>query len=205
MLERNISLLRFARTLSAHYSNQDQAKESPRLFAHINIYFCPLPWKVLGGPGFYSEQSYDYSPWTPYRQSLHRLKVRRNIYVIENYKIWKPERVAGAGIHHELINDIDTSNLKRRVGCSMHFKEKLSGQYEGKVEPGNNCIINREGRSTYLISKVTFNQETWTSLDIGYDAKTNKHSWGSEHGDLIFKRIRNIGESVTSSWEANLM
>ena len=66
-------LLRFVKTLAGKYSNFEQAQLDPKYFAHINTYFRPIEWDIFNAPGFYSEQSYDYSPWAPYRQSLHRL------------------------------------------------------------------------------------------------------------------------------------
>ena len=53
------NLLKFAKTLAGHYSNREQSQDNPKDFAHINIFFRPLPWDVLKAPGFYSEQSYD--------------------------------------------------------------------------------------------------------------------------------------------------
>ena len=77
------ALLRFAKTLAGHYSNFEQSQDNPKDFAHINIYFRPLPWETLKGPGFYSEQSYDHDPWSPYRQGIHRLQHIQDIVVVE--------------------------------------------------------------------------------------------------------------------------
>ena len=62
MSDNNEALLLFAKTLAGHYSNLQQSQENPKDFAHINIFFRPLPWDVLKAPGFYSEQSYDHDP-----------------------------------------------------------------------------------------------------------------------------------------------
>ena len=67
----DIKLLEFAKTLSGVYDNLEQSQNNPQDFARINIYFRPLPWEIFDGPGFYSEQCYDYAPWDPYRQGLH--------------------------------------------------------------------------------------------------------------------------------------
>ena len=77
------SLFLFANTLTKKYSNYEQAQENPKDFAHINIYFRPIDWSILNGPWFYSEQSYDYAPWSPYRQGLHKLSTFGDIYVME--------------------------------------------------------------------------------------------------------------------------
>ena len=108
------SSLIFARTLSGHFSNKDQAQNSPNKFAHINIYFRPISWSILKGPGFYSEQSYDYSPWLPYRQGLHKLLWDKKYFIIENYEIKELERVAGAGFEPALLEEIKGKEIFQR-------------------------------------------------------------------------------------------
>ena len=75
--------VRFAKTLSGVFDNFDQSQERPKDFARINIVFRPLPWEIFRGPGFYSEQYYDYSPWEPYRQGIHRLTYDDDIFIVE--------------------------------------------------------------------------------------------------------------------------
>ena len=72
-MNKNLALAEFAKTLAGVYDNIEQSQKDPKDFAHINIFFRPLPWDVLKAPGFYSEQSYDHDPWRPYRQGIHRL------------------------------------------------------------------------------------------------------------------------------------
>ena len=79
------ALLKFAKTLAGHYSNFEQSQDNPKDFAHINIFFRPLPWETLKGPGFYSEQSYDHDLWSPYRQGIHRLTQIEDVFVVENF------------------------------------------------------------------------------------------------------------------------
>ena len=91
MSDTNEALLLFAKTLSGHYSNLQQSQENPKDFAHINIFFRPLPWDVLKAPGFYSEQSYDHDPWRPYRQGIHRLlPAEGETFIVENYGFADP-------------------------------------------------------------------------------------------------------------------
>ena len=67
-------LLKFAKILTGHFSNLNQAQENPKDFARINIYFMPLNIQILGKPALYSEQSYDHDPWNPYRQGFHNIE-----------------------------------------------------------------------------------------------------------------------------------
>ena len=199
-----IPLLRFAKTLAGKYSNKEQAQEHPKYFAHINIYYRPLDWSIFDGPWFYSEQSYDYMPWNPYKQAIHKLIHSKNTFIVENYSFNSPERIAGSGFKPELLEDINKQSVCKRSGCSMHFTEVNHMQFSGNIEPGNKCLINRKGVITYLMSKVKFNQETWVGLDEGIDVSTQKKVWGSEHGELKFQKIESIGINLIENWRDKL-
>lgn len=197
------SIFKFAQTIASIYDNFDQSQENPKDFARINIIFRPLPWTIFNGPGFYSEQHYDYAPWSPYRQGIHRLithKTESDIFIMENFGFANPDRLAGAGRNPELLHSLKKDSLKSRCGCAMHFKTKTDGHYIGSVEPGNKCMIPRDGQLTYLVSEVEVTEESWVSRDRGYDPDTNKQIWGSEHGQLIFKKTEDIGEIITNDW-----
>ncbi len=193
-------ILEFAKLLSGKFSNKEQAINRPKYFANINIYFQPLPWELLSGPCFYSEQSYDYSPWSPYRQGVHKLTIQKNILILKNYQLRNPERVAGAGFMPELMKEINIDELIPRVGCSMHFRQVGNCRYLGKIEPGNSCLIERNGEKTYVISEVELNKNNWNSIDRGYDPKTNLQVWGAKHGPFKFKRSLSLGNHLTKHW-----
>ena len=197
------SIFKFAQTIAGIYDNFDQSQENPKDFARINIIFRPLPWTIFNGPGFYSEQHYDYAPWSPYRQGIHRLITHKNesdVFIMENFGCENPDRLAGSGRNPELLHSLKKDSLKPRCGCAMHFKTKKDGHYIGSVEPGNKCMIPRDGQLTYLVSEVEVTEESWVSRDRGYDPDTNKQIWGSEHGQLIFKKTEDIGEIITNDW-----
>ena len=193
-------ILRFTKTLAGIYDNFTQAQENPKDFARIHIVFRPLPWSIFQGPGFYSEQYYDYAPWDPYRQGIHRLRVENERYVMENFGFANKERLAGAGRTPELLEAIDAQNLEPRCGCSMHFIESKPGHYIGNVEPGKKCLVPRDGNLTYLVSEVEVDQDTWISRDRGFDPQTDEPKWGSEHGPLRFARVQTISELITPNW-----
>jgi len=197
--------LLFARTLCGHYSNRDQAQADPSKFAHINIFFLPLPWEVFQGPGFYSEQSYDHDPWRPYRQGVHRLREgEAGVHVVENFGLSNPERVAGAPQHRSLLNEIKSDRLQPRCGCSMHFKGDAQQGYQGSVEPGKGCFVPRDGKPTYLVSEVFVDQTSWSSRDRGFDPETDQLVWGSEHGLLKFERLAFLADHLQDDWLVGL-
>ena len=204
-MNKKSSLIEFSKTLAGIYDNIEQSQQNPKDFARIKIYFRPLPWNIFNGPGFYSEQCYDYAPWDPYRQGIHRLSMDEDVFVMSNYGISNSKRLAGAGLNPSLLNDIQTNKLESRCGCSMHFKMKDTGHYIGMVEPGKNCLVPRNGMMTYLVSEVEVDQNNWISRDRGFDPKTDKQIWGSEHGLLRFKRIESLSTLIQDDWNQNLI
>jgi hypothetical protein len=141
MSDNNEALLLFAKTLAGHYSNLQQSQENPKDFAHINIFFRPLPWDVLKAPGFYSEQSYDHDPWRPYRQGIHRLlPAEGETFIVENYGFADPIRLAGAGQRPELLNSLKPESLKPRCGCGMAGSRIWSAKWMSTPQTGSVAI-----------------------------------------------------------------
>lgn len=66
----------------------------------------------------------------------------------------------------------------------------------GSVEPGNRCLIQRNGRQTYLVSEVELSETTWESLDRGMDIDTDEQVWGSKAGPLVFKKHQSFAAEV---------
>ncbi len=194
------SILDFAKTLSGQFSNREQSQNDPKYFAHINIFFIPINWSFFEAPGFYSEQSYDYDPWAPYRQGVHKLIKKGNVFVVKNYQLSVPQRFAGSGSEPSLLDDLTFDKILRRQGCDMHFKELGPRHYLGQIQPGRKCIIPRGDKITYLMSHVEINDERLLSLDEGYEVNTNHREWGSEHGPLQFKRVQSYNENITENW-----
>ena len=199
-MEKNNSLFLFAKTLAGKYSNKSQSQQNPKHFAHINIYFRPLNWATLDGPWLYSEQSYAHAPWSPYRQGLHKISIVNDLIITDNFALKEPERIAGSGFRPELLTTLTKDDFFQRLGCSMHFKQITPGHYTGSVEPGEKCIINRNGHQTYLVSKVEFNNEKWISLDTGCDINNNKKVWGGDHGPLRFEKMEPLDAELKSGW-----
>jgi CpeT protein len=179
----------FIKTICGQYSNKVQAEEAPRLYAHINIFFRLLPWSLLKGVSFYSEQSYNHSPWSPYRQAVHKLLIKGKVFIMQNYKIENAYRFAGGGFETEILSTINSSQLSLRESCEMNFYKSKNNCYTGHLKKGCNHIIERDGRKTYLVSKVKFDKHNFLSLDEGFDIETGQKIWGSDNGYLKFQKI----------------
>jgi CpeT protein len=190
------NLTTLANWMAGSFSNQKQAFENPQLFAHIHIFFRPLPFSFFSGIGFYSEQVYDYDLWSPYRQGVHRLVDQGDQIYIENYSLKDPILYAGAACELEILKTINTDCIERRHHCSMIFK-RAGNLFRGFVEPGNNCLIEKNGCQTYLVSEVEITENTWISLDKGMDIQTNQQVWGSNFGSLKFEKKQSFADELS--------
>ncbi len=193
-------LIEFSKCLAGIYSNKEQSREDPRNYALINIYFIPLKWSFFKRPSFYSEQSYDYSPWSPYRQGIHLLKLDKGKILIENFKPMNQDRLAGSGFMPELLKEVETDKILRREGCNMHFYKINHGHYKGEIEPGCNCKVEWNGHMTYVSSKVELTGKNMLTLDEGFDPITRKKIWGSTHGILKFEKSSSLKGYIKEEW-----
>lgn len=187
-------MLNLCRLMAGDFSNYKQASANPKDYAHIRIFFRPLPFEFFQGIGFYSEQTYDYSLWSPYRQAVHRLVDQGEQIYIENYSLKDSYLYAGAGHNIDILKTITPGCIQRRHNCSMVFRWE-GDLFRGKVE-GDKCMIEREGKQTYLVSEVELSDANWISWDRGLDPDTHEQIWGSTHGALIFEKKQSFAEEI---------
>lgn len=190
------NLILLAQWMAGDFSNQKQAAENPRNYAHIRIFFRPLPFEFFSGIGFYSEQVYDYDLWTPYRQGVHRLVDQGDQIYIENYGLKDSILYAGAARELSILRTIAPDCIQRRYHCSMVFKRE-GDRFLGSVEPGDRCLIPRQDCLTYLVSEVEVTENTWISLDKGMDTNTREQVWGSEFGPLRFEKRQSFADELS--------
>jgi CpeT protein len=191
-------LVKLAQWMAGDFSNHKQSIAEPQHYAHIRIFFRPLPFEFFNAIGFYSEQVYDYDLWSPYRQGVHKLIDRGNNTYIENYSLKDAMLYAGAAREPEILKTITPECLERRCNCSMIFHRE-GEMFRGGVEPGNRCLIDRNGTITYLISDVEITETTWVSLDKGMDLNTHEKVWGSAHGMLKFEKVTSFADEINLS------
>ena len=188
-------LTTLAQWMAGDFSNYKQSYHNPQQFAHIHIFFRPLPFEFFNAIGFYSEQVYDYDLWSPYRQGVHRFVDEGNQIYIENYSLNDPLLYAGAARELSILRTITPDCIERRYHCSMIFKRE-GEMFLGSVEPGNKCLIERKGCLTYLISDVELTATTWVSLDKGMDVNTHQQVWGSTFGALQFEKRESFAHEL---------
>lgn len=184
-----------ARLMAADFSNQEQAFENPPFFAHIRVCMRPLPLSLLSGVGFFVEQAYDYLLDVPYRLRVLKLIQVGDHIEIENYTVKEEKNFYGASRNLERLKTLTADDLEKLPGCNM-IVEWTGQSFQGKVEPGKNCIVYRKEQKTYLDSDFEIDEHKFISRDRGRDPETDEHIWGSVAGPFYFVRWASFADEV---------
>ncbi|MGF1517173.1 MAG: chromophore lyase CpcT/CpeT [Nodosilinea sp.] len=184
-----------ARWMAADFSNQQQAFDNPPLFAHIRVCMRPLPPATLDGLGFYIEQAYDFQLNQPYRARGMRLSAQGDHILIENYMVKDAETFYGASRDLDRLGKLTPDHFEKTPGCNMNV-HWTGTKFKGVVEPGNACMVTRNGRLTYLDSEFEIDADQFISWDRGRDPETHEHLWGSLAGPFMFKRRASFADEV---------
>ncbi|MFZ4641269.1 MAG: chromophore lyase CpcT/CpeT [Nodosilinea sp.] len=181
--------------MAADFSNQQQAFDNPPLFAHIRVCMRPLPLNLLVGVGFYLEQAYDFQLQRPYRARGMRLLVHNDHIRIENYTLKNPELFYGASRDGDRLAQLTSDQFEKTPGCDMIVRW-TGHSFKGSVEPGQACMVERNGRLTYLDSEFEIDQHQFISWDRGRDPNTHEHIWGALAGPFHFQRRTSFADEV---------
>jgi len=187
-----------ARWMAADFSNQQQAFDNPPLYAHIRVCMRPLPHSLLDGIALYLEQAYDFSLHQPYRARVLKLLTVENRIEIENYTIKDVESLYGAARDREKLAELTRDRLEFMPCCNMHVEWTGHG-FKGQVEPGKACMVERNGKVTYLDSVFEIDGEKFQSWDRGRDPATDEHLWGALAGPFYFTRRTSFADEVSVS------
>jgi hypothetical protein len=191
------SLARLVRMLSAGFSNQHQAFENPPLFAHILVKFRPLPQLAPGS--LLLEQSYAINPVAPYRIRVLRPERRDGQLVIHNHALHDDQRFWGAVEDAERRAAIQEHDLRLLEGCTYVVREAGEG-FEGEVEPGCRCLVERKGATAYLVSSFELDGQGMRTIDQGHDPRSHEQLWGSLAGPFEFERTHDYSAELPRNW-----
>jgi hypothetical protein len=195
------SLQRLVRMLSGGFSNQEQAFDNPPLYAHILVRFRPLPQLAPGS--LLLEQSYAINPVAPYRIRVLRAERSMDGLIIHNQAIHDDRRFWGAVEEPELRARIEPGDLRPLEGCTYLVREEVDG-FVGEVEPGCRCLVERKGKSAYLVSRLELFSDRMRTIDRGHDPLTHEHLWGSLAGPFEFRRTDDFSADIPDDWLAAL-
>ena len=186
-----------ARWMASDFSNQAQAYANPPFFAHIRVCMRPLPDDLLDGTSLFLEQAYDFMLNQPYRLRVIKLKVVGDRLELENYKVKEQEKFFGASRNLDLLNTLTGNLIEKMEGCDMDVTWTGSS-FQGEIKPGKACIVERQGKITYLDNSFEITNNKLISYDRGRDPETDELIWGSVAGPFEFTPLQSFAEEVTS-------
>lgn len=187
-----------ARWMASDFSNQAQAYENPPFFAHIRVCMRPLPYDLLDGTSLFLEQAYDFMLNQPYRLRVIRLSVVDDRIELENYKVKEQERFYGASRNLDLLSTLTPDLIEKMEGCDMNVTW-TGNSFQGEIKPGKACIVERQGKVTYLDNSFEINGTQLISYDRGRDPETDELVWGSVAGPFEFSTLESFASEVISA------
>lgn len=198
MMTYSTDISTLAHWMASDFSNRQQAFENPPLFAQVRACLRPLPTQLLGSISFYLEQAYEYALMRPYRTRVLSLKEDGDRLYIENYAIDNAEELFGASREPHRLTSLTSDRLTRLPGCNF-IVERSDRGFRGTVEPGKGCIVERNGKTTYLESTFEITENSFRTLDRGHDLETGERVWGSVAGAFEFERLTSFANELQLS------
>lgn len=190
-------VITLARWMASDFSNQAQAYANPPFFAHIRVCMRPLPYDLLDGTSLFLEQAYDFMLDVPYRLRVIKLTTVEDHIELENYKVEDQEKFYGASRNLDLLATLTPEQITKMEGCDMNVVW-TGKSFQGEIKPGKACIVERQGKITYLDNSFEINEHQLISYDRGRDPKTDELVWGSIAGPFEFSPIANFAKEVLS-------
>jgi CpeT/CpcT family (DUF1001) len=191
-------IITLARWMASDFSNQAQAYANPPFFAHIRVCMRPLPDDLLNGTSLFLEQAYDFMLNVPYRLRVIKLSVVEDRLELENFKVKDQEKFYGASRNLELLNTLTPDLIDKMDGCDMDVSW-TGNSFKGEIKPGKACIVERQGKVTYLDNSFEINEHQLISYDRGRDPQTDELVWGSVAGPFEFSPITSFAAEVKSN------
>ena len=195
MTTHSTDVVKLTQWMAADFSNQEQAIENPPFFAHIKVCMRPLPQGFQSGISLYLEQAYFFQLDQPYRVRVLHFIQREYDVLLENYRVKEQEKFYGAARDRNKLATLTPDDLEPMGGCDI-FVEWTGNSFCGKVEPGKKCMVERNGKTTYLDNKFIVTESHMTSYDRGRDPETDELVWGSIAGPFEFDKVERFANEV---------
>jgi len=184
-----------ARWMASDFSNQEQAFENPPFFAHIRVCMRPLPSDFLNCTSFFLEQAYDFMLNRPYRLRVFKIIQVDDHIELAHFKLKDQEKFFGASRDLQRLQNLTLEDLEEMPGCDM-IVSWTGHSFKGEVKPGKACIVERNGKTTYLDNSFEIDENKLISYDIGRDPETDELVWGSVAGPFHFKRWASFANEI---------
>jgi CpeT protein len=168
----------FFRMFEGKFENKIQAFSYPSRYAFIRVTHANI-----GNGLFYGEQAYNYQLHQPYRQFVLKPVEENNQIRIYNYEIIDKQDYTG----FKNLDKIDKGVLKLRNGCDVVLTQ-VNDTFVGGIA-GCECMVNWNGRETYLQNEIELTPTHYYVMDRGFCAEHKHQLWGSKYGRFEFVRM----------------
>mmetsp|Transcript_1423 Transcript_1423/g.3617 ORF Transcript_1423/g.3617 Transcript_1423/m.3617 type:complete len:222 (-) Transcript_1423:283-948(-) len=188
---------KMASFISGQWTNKKQSTEFPSSWSHIQVGFYPLDFSLLNGFSFFTESANEFSLDEPYRTGVMLLQEKGSIIEAKTFSIIGPEDFWYGSYEPSLLETLTKERLvDPQAGCSIEFKyDTKKNLFLGKP-PGKECIIQREGKPTYLDSTYVISENEYSSLDIGRNIENGEQVWGPTAGPFVFLKQKSFPISI---------
>lgn len=166
------------RLLEGKFENQYQAFSCPSKYAYIRVSHINM-----GNGLFYGEQAYNYDLKTPYRQFVLQPIQENNLIRIINYKLKDAEEF----VNFKNLYTISHKDLELKPGCDIILTQE-GETFKGGLT-GCDCMVNWNGRETYLQNEIELTPNNYCVMDRGFCAQHGHQLWGSKYGRFEFVRM----------------
>lgn len=168
----------FKSFLLGSFNNRRQAFSFPSQYSQIS-----LKHVLLNNGMIYGEQWYSVRNEPPYRQFVLDISVNEeNKILVKSYKVKDRDKF----LRFNNLEDLTSEDLVENVGCDNIFV-KRGDVYYGIIS-GCDCIVEKNGRTSFLYTASELSENKYKVIDRGYDPETKEMIWGSEHGMFEFNK-----------------
>jgi CpeT protein len=167
----------FKEFLLGSFNNRKQAFSFPSQYSQIS-----LKHVLLNNGMIYGEQWYTVRKQPPYRQFVLEITEVNDTVVVTSYKIKDPQRY----LYFSDLENLTIDEMQKNESCDCIFI-KENGVYYGQIV-GCNCIVEKNGKKSFLYTKSELTSDTYRVIDRGYCPETKKMLWGSEYGMFEFNK-----------------
>ena len=110
-------------------------------------------------------------------------------------RLLNKEKFRGASRDLDKLQYLTPDLLEEMPGCDMTVNW-TGNSFQGQINPGKSCMVERKGRMTYLDNSFEIDGEKLISYDRGKDPETDELVWGSIAGPFHFKRWQSFADEV---------
>lgn len=186
--------------LAGEFDNQQQALAQPAWFVHLRLWMRPVAIFTEDSITLFAEQANIVNLDRPYRPRILRLREREDIEV-EYYAFKDINKVKGAGLNRELLQQITPENLDFLPNCTLKvMTTKIDDvRYSFKTTPLTKtpCTFNYQGNTFQVFLGFTATAQELQTYDKGIDPATGKAIWGALMGSYCFTKRQDFSDELS--------